>query len=137
MKMTKKQIAIAEAILNEDNLKSLGFKNVGKTADRYFGTGYQYKDFRLIRILDFMSIKTLELDFPVCSFVSSEDLEEEGLTDVHKQYKIYDMTNEDTRDEIDIHSNDDLMAIVEKWADAIKKAGAKKTKRLETYYNNL
>lgn len=137
MKMSKKQIAIAEAILNEDNLKSLGFKNVGKTADRYFGTGYQYKDFRLIRILSFMGIRTLELDFPACSFVGSQDLKEEGLTDVHKQYKIYDMTNEDTRDKIDIHSNDDLMAIVEKWANAIKKAGVKKAKELEAYYNNL
>ena len=135
--MTEEQIATAKAILSEENLKSLGFKNIGETADRYFGVGYQYKDFHNIRIINFMGIRNLELYFYGNDFLSSKLLQEEGLTDTYKQYIIYDMTNEDTRNKIDIHSNDDLMAIVEKWANAIKKAGVKKAKRLETYYNNL
>lgn len=132
--MTEEQIATAKAILSEENLKSLGFKNIGETADRYFGVGYQYKDFHNIRIVSFMGIRTLELYFYGNDFLSRKLLQEENLTDTYKTYCIYDTVN---RDDAVHHSNEELVAICEKWADAIKKAGVKEAKRLETYYNNL
>lgn len=135
--MTNEEIANANAILNEQNLLSLGFKNIGKTCDKYEGEGYQYKDFRNIRIINFMGIRILELYFEVCPFVSKEDLIAEGINDVYKQYKIYDTVNEYEGFKIDIHSNEELVAICEKWAAAIKSAGIKKAKQREEYYKNL
>lgn len=136
-KMTNKEIANALAILNDENLLSLGFKNIGKTCDRYGGICYKYKNFENIRIIDFMGIRNLELYFEVCPFVSPEDLIAEGVNDVYKQYKIYDTVNEYEGFKIDIHSNEELVAICEKWAAAIKSAGIKKAKQREEYYKNL
>ena len=63
--MTNEEIANALAILKEENLLSLGFKNIGKTSDKFEGIGYQYKDFENIRIIDFMGIRKLELYFGI------------------------------------------------------------------------
>ena len=134
--MTKKEIANALSILKEENLLSLGFKNIGETCDRY-GDTYQYKDFKNIRIIDFMGIRNLELYFVPCPFVSPEDLIAEGINDVYEQYTIYDTVNEYEGFKIDIHSNEELVAICEKWAAAIKSAGIKKAKQREEYYKNL
>lgn len=133
--MTEEQIATAQAILSEENLMKLGFVNIGKTADRYYGEGYQYKCFGNIRILDFMGIRTLELQFGVCDFVNRQTLKEYGVTDVHHQYKIYDTVNESPR--IEIHSNEELVSICERWAKAIKAAGLRKAKETEEYYAEL
>lgn len=135
--MTKKEIANALAILKEENLLSLGFKNIGKTSDKFEGIGYQYKDFENIRIVDFMGIRNLELHFYVCDFMTSEMLCDEGLTDVYKQYTIYDTVNKYEGFKIDIHSNEELVSICEKWASAIKAAGIKKAEQLKEYYKNL
>ena len=135
--MTNKEIANALAILNEENLLSLGFKNIGRTCDRYEGTGYKYKDFGNIRIINFMGIRNLELYFDPCPFVSPEDLKVEGVNDIYKKYKIYDTVNKYEGFKIDIHSNEELVAICEKWAVAIKSAGIKKAKQCEEYYKNL
>lgn len=135
--MTNKEIANALAILNEENLLSLGFKNIGITCDRYEGTGYKYKNFENIRIINFMGIRNLELYFEPCPFVSPEDLKSEGINDIYKQYTIYDTANEYEGFKIDIHSNEELVAICKKWAVAIKSAGIKKAKQCEEYYKNL
>ena len=135
--MTNKEIANANAILNDKNLLSLGFKNIGETCDRYYGDTYQYKDFKNIRIIDFMGIRNLELYFEPCPFVSPEDLIAEGINDVYKQYTIYDTVNKYEGFKIDIHSNEELVAICEKWAAAIKSAGIKKAKQREECYKNL
>ena len=135
--MTNEEIANANAILNEQNLLSLGFKNIGETCDKYEGDGYQYKDFRNIRIINFMGIRKLELFFEVCPFVSREDLVSEGIEDAYKSYKIYDTINQYEGFKIDVHSNEELVAICEKWAAAIKSSGIKKAKQCEEYYRNL
>ena len=135
--MTNKEIANANAILNDKNLLSLGFKNIGETCDRYYGDAYQYKDFKNIRIIDFMGIRNLKLYFEPCPFVSPEDLIAEGINDVYEQYTIYDTVNKYEGFKIDIHSNEELVAICEKWAAAIKSAGIKKAKQREEYYRNL
>lgn len=133
--MTKKEITTAKEILKEENLLSLGFKNIGKTCDKFEGTGYQYKDFRNIRIVNFMGIRNLELYFYGCDFITLEMLCDEGITDTYKQYSIYDTINEHRS--IDIHSNEELVSICEKWASAIKAAGIKKAEQLKKYYKNL
>lgn len=133
--MTKKEITTAKEILKEENLLSLGFKNIGKTSDKFEGTGYQYKDFKNIRIVNFMGIRNLELYFYGCDFITPEILCEEGITDTYKQYSIYDTVNEHSS--IDIHSNKELVSICEKWASAIKVAGIKKAEQLKEYYKNL
>lgn len=135
--MTNEEIANALAILNEENLLSLGFKNIGITCDRHEGIGYKYKNFDNIIIIDFMGIRNLELYFEGCPFVSRKDLIAEGLNDVYKQYKIYDTINKYEGFKIDIHTNEELVAICEKWAAAIKSAGIKKAKQREEYYRNL
>ena len=133
--MTKKEITTAKEILKEENLLSLGFKNIGKTSDKFEGTGYQYKDFRNIRIVNFMGIRNLELYFYGCDFITPEMLCNEGINDVYEQYSIYDTINENRT--IDIHSNEELVSICEKWASAIKVAGIKKAEQLKEYYKNL
>ena len=134
-RMTQEEIANAMIILNEDNLLSLGFKSVGKTCDKYEGIGYQYKDFRNIMIVDFMGIRNLELYFYGCDFITPEMLCDEGITDTWKHYNIYDTINEHRP--IDIHSNEELVSICEKWASAIKTAGIKKAEQLKEYYKSL
>ena len=84
-----------------------------------------------------MGIRNLELYFEPCPFVSPEDLKVEGVNDIYKKYKIYDTVNEYEGFKIDIHSNEELVAICEKWAVAIKSAGIKKAKQCEEYYKNL
>ena len=133
--MTEKEITTAKEILKEENLLSLGFKNIGKTSDKFEGTGYQYKDFRNIRIVNFMGIRNLELYFYGCDFITPEMLCNEGINDVYEQYSIYDTINENRT--IDIHSNEELVSICEKWASAIKVAGIKKAEQLKEYYKNL
>ena len=133
--MTEKEITTAKEILKEENLLSLGFKNIGKTSDKFEGTGYQYKDFRNIRIVNFMGIRNLELYFYGCDFITPEMLCNEGINDVYEQYSIYDTINENCT--IDIHSNEELVSICEKWASAIKVAGIKKAEQLKEYYKNL
>ena len=133
--MTQKEITIAKAILSEENLTLLGFKNIGKTCDVYEGEGYQYKGFENIRIINFMGIRNLELYFSPSEIINRESLIVEGLDDVYKQYKIYDIVNEHPK--IDIHSNEELIAICEKWASAIKAAGIKNAEQLKEYYKNL
>lgn len=133
--MTKKEITTAKEILKEENLLSLGFKNIGKTSDKFEGTGYQYKDFRNIRIVNFMGIRNLELYFYGCDFITPEMLCGEGITDVYEKYSIYDTINENCP--INIHSNEELVSICEKWASAIKAAGIKKVEQLKKYYKNL
>lgn len=131
--MTKEEITTAKEILKEENLLSLGFKNIGKTCDKFEGTGYRYKDFKNIRIVNFMGIRNLEL--VSSNFITQEILRDEGITDTCKQYCIYDTVNEHRS--IDIHSNQELVSICEKWASAIKAAGIKKAERLKEYYKNL
>ena len=133
--MTQEEITTAKAILSEENLTSLGFENIGKTCDVYEGEGYQYKGFVNIRIINFMGIRTLELYFVPCQIIDKKSLIAEGLNDTYKQYKIYDIVNEHPK--IDIHSNEELIAICEKWAQAIKNAGIKEAKRIEEYYKSL
>jgi len=133
--MTEKEITIAKEILKEENLLSLGFKNIGKTYDKFGGTGYQYKDFKNIRISNFMGIRNLELYFYGCDFITQEMLCDEGITDTCKQYSIYDTINEHRP--INIHSNEELVSICEKWASAIKAAGIKKAEQFKKYYKNL
>ena len=130
--MTQEEITIAKAILNEENLTLLGFKNIG---DVYGGEDYQYKDFKNIRIINFMGIRNLELYFSPSQIINRKSLTAEGLDDAYKQYKIYDIVNE--RPKIDIHSNEELIAICKKWAQAIKNAGIKEAKRIEEYYKSL
>ena len=137
MKMTEEQIATAKAILNEDNLKSLGFIKCEDEYDKYGGDTYQYKNFPNIKIITFMGIKTLEFKLFVCDFLETDMLREFGVNDIHKQYCIYDRTNRDEAVRIDIHSNEELVAICKKWADAIKKAGVKKAEKLMKHYNRL
>lgn len=132
--MTKKEITIAKEILKEENLLSLGFKNIGKTRDKFGGIGYQYKDFKNIRIDNFMSIRSLELYFYACDFITPQILHNEGI-DVYKKYCIYDTVNKHCH--IDIHSNEELVSICEKWASAIKAAGTKKAEQLKEHYKNL
>lgn len=133
--MSEKEITTAKEILKEQNLLSLGFKNIGKTSDKFEGTSYQYKDFRNIRIINFMGIRNLELYFYGCDFITHKMLCDEGITDAYKQYSIYDTINEHRP--IDIHSNEELVSICEKWASAIKAAGIKKAEQLKEYYKNL
>lgn len=132
--MTKKEITTAKEILKEENLLSLGFKNIGKTCDKFEGTGYQYKDFRNIRIVNFIGIRNLEIYLYGCDFITYEMLCDEGI-DAYKKYCIYDTINKNSI--IDIHSNEELVSICEKWASAIKVAGIKKVEQLKEYYKNL
>lgn len=133
--MTQEEITIAKAILSKENLTSLGFENIGKTRDVYGGDDYQYSGFKNIRIINFMGIRTLELYFNPCEIIDRKSLIEEGLNDAYKHYKIYDIVNEHPK--IDIHSNEELITICEKWAQAIKAAGTKKAEQLKEYYKNL
>ena len=133
--MTQEEITIAKAILSKENLASLGFESIGKTHDVYGGDDYQYKGFKNIRIINFMGIRNLELYFSPCQIINRESLIAEGLDDAYKQYKIYDIVNEHPK--IDIHSNEELIAICEKWAQAIKNAAIKEAKHIEEYYKSL
>lgn len=132
--MTKKEITTAKEILKEENLLSLGFKNIGKTSDKFEGTGYQYKDFRNIRIINFMGIRNLEIYLYGLDFITVEMLHDEGI-DAYKKYCIYDTLNENRT--VDIHSNEELVSICEKLVSAIKVAGIKKAEQLKEYYKNL
>ena len=133
--MTQEEITIAKAILSKENLTSLGFENIGNTHDVYAGDDYQYKGCKNIRIINFMGIRNLELYFNPCEIINRKSLTEEGLNDAYKQYKIYDIVNEHPK--IDIHSNEELIAICDKWAQAIKNAGIKEAKHIEEYYKSL
>ena len=133
--MTQKEITIAKAILSKENLSLLGFENIGRTCDVYGGECFRYKGFDNIRIIDFMGIRTLELYFVPCQIIDEKSLIAEGLLDIGKQYTIYDIINKHSK--IDIHSNEELIAICEKWAQAIKNAGIKKAKCIEEYYKSL
>ena len=137
MRMTNEQIAIAKAILNEDNLKSLGFIKCEDEYDKYGGDTYQYKNFPNIKIVTFMGIKTLEFKLFVCDFIETDMLRKLGINDTLTQYCIYDRTNRDESVRIDIHSNEELISICKRWAEGIKKVGALKAKKLIKYYNSL
>ena len=136
-KMTQEEIANAMTILNEDNLLSLGFKRIGETCNKYEGIGYQYKNFKNIILIDFMSIRKLELQFSPCCIVSRDDLVLAGIDDAYKSYKIYDTVNQYEGFKIDIHSNEELITVCEKWSNAIKNVGIKKAKCIEEYYKSL
>ena len=132
--MTEKEITTAKEILKEENLLSLGFKNIGKTCDKLDGIGYQYKNFKNIRIVNFMGIRNLEIYLYGHDFITDEMLHDEGI-DSYQQYCIYDTLNKNRT--VNIHSNEELVSICEKLASAIKAAGIKKAEQLKEYYKNL
>ena len=134
MRMTDEQIAVANAILDEKNLISLGFKKIEGKHDEYGGDCYQYKGFSGIKIRTFMGIKTLELEnYYTAPLVKSEDVHKEGIKYINNQYWIYDVDNGN----IDIHSNEELISICKEWAKAIKAAVIKKVTELLEYYKNI
>ena len=136
-RMTQEEIANAMTILNEDNLLSLGFKNIGKTSDKYEGIGYQYKNFKNIILINFMGIRKLELQFGPCCIISRDDLISAGIDDAYKSYTIYDTVNQHEGFTIDIHSNEELVTVCEKWANAIKNVGIAKAELIKESYKNL
>ena len=135
--MTNEEITNALAILNEDNLLSLGFKCIGKTCDKFEGIGYQYKNFKNIILINFMGIRKLELQFGPCCIISRDDLISAGIDDAYKSYTIYDTINQHEGFTIDIHSNEELIAVCEKWSNAIKNVGMAEAERIKEYYKNL